>query len=218
MKKSLFAAALLSTVIAFSDADARGGFSSSGGRGGFSSSSRSSFGSSRSFSGSRSYSAPRTVTTTRTVTRSSGYFGGRYYGGYHYGYGYGWHPYMFGGPFGMGYMYSNGLMEGMIIGSLMHPAGTTVYSGGGYSQPALLYPDGAVVNPQGYQVGTYANGQFAPMANGPLLAQPAPSRDMQQQVQPQPVVIQQAGWDAADYIVGAVLAAVFFVIILAIIF
>lgn len=238
MNKIIPSLLLAVLCLATTDAMARGGFSSGGGRGGFSSSSRS-FSSSRSTFSSpsrsygtvtRSYSAPtRTVTRSTTVTRSFGrspYFGGRYYGGYHYGYGLGWHPYAFGGPFGMGYMYSNGLMEGIIIGSLMHPAGTTVYSGPGYSQPALLYPDGAVVNQQGYQVGTYANGQFAPMANGPLLAQEAPSRDdaasvpQAQAVQPTPVIIQQqsAGWSDGQIAVAIILAIFVFFVFLAVIF
>ena len=83
---------------------------------------------------------------------------------------------------GYGY-YSNGLLEGIIIGNMMHPAGTTMYTGGGYNGQALLYPNGQVVDSNGYQVGTYQNNQFVPMCNGPLLSQPAPINN-------QPVVIE----------------------------
>lgn len=87
---------------------------------------------------------------------------------------------------GIGYGYSNGLMTGMIMGNLMHPYNTVLYTGGGaYSGNALLYPDGQVVNQQGYQVGTYQNGQFIDTPNGGFVAQQAP-----QQEQPQPVVIE----------------------------
>jgi hypothetical protein len=47
--------------------------------------------------------------------------------------------------FGMGYGYCNGLIEGLIIGELMHSAGTVAYSGGGYNGNALLYYPGAEV-------------------------------------------------------------------------
>jgi hypothetical protein len=161
----------------------------------------------------------RTVTRSTTVIHRTPYFGGRYYGGYHYGYGIGWHPYMFGGPWGMGYMYSDGLMEGIIIGSLMHPAGTVVYNGPGYGQSALLYPDGAVVNQQGYQVGTYANGQFAPMTNGPMLAQAAPPRESAAPVaQPQPVIIQQSGWTDDQIAAALVIGTIVLLVILTVIF
>jgi len=75
----------------------------------------------------------------------------------------------------MGYGYSNGLVTGMILGNMMHPHNTVVYSGGGaHSNNALLYPDGRVVNQNGQQVGTYQNGQFTEMQNGPMVAQPIP--------------------------------------------
>lgn len=65
-------------------------------------------------------------------------------------------------------------MTGLIIGNMLHPSGTVVYQGGGYSGSALQYPDGRIVNQQGQQVGTYTNGQFVPMDNGPIVAQQAP--------------------------------------------
>jgi hypothetical protein len=50
-----------------------------------------------------------------------------------------------------------------------------VYAGGGANNGnALLYPDGRVVNQQGQQVGTYQNGQFTEMQNGPMVAQQIP--------------------------------------------
>lgn len=166
---------LFVTVVLFifccSQAEARGGFSSSGGKGGFSSSARSS-----------SRSAPsRTVTTT--ITRSNSYASHGYYAR-------GYHPYMMGG-FGMGYGYSNGLIEGLIIGNLMHPAGTTVYSGGGYNGQALLYPDGRVVDQNGYQVGTYNNGQYMAQQGG-MVAQAAPQQPAT------PVVISSPGPSALN--------------------
>jgi len=76
---------------------------------------------------------------------------------------------------GPGYYHNDGLLTGLIIGNMMHPHNTTVYSGGGANNGnALLYPDGRVVNQQGQQVGTYQNGQFTEMQNGPTVAQPIP--------------------------------------------
>lgn len=76
---------------------------------------------------------------------------------------------------GMGYGYSNGLVTGMLIGNMMHPTNTVVYAGGGvHNNNALLYPDGRVVNQNGQQIGTYQNGQFTEMQNGPVVAQPIP--------------------------------------------
>lgn len=76
---------------------------------------------------------------------------------------------------GVGYGYSNGLVTGLLIGNMMHPHNTVVYSGGGaHNNNALLYPDGRVVNQNGQQVGTYQNGQFTEMQNGPVVAQPIP--------------------------------------------
>lgn len=81
---------------------------------------------------------------------------------------------MYGGM-GMGYGYSNGLLTGMILGNMMHPMNTVIYTGGGgYNNNALLYPDGRVVNQHGYVVGTYINGQFSPISNGELVGQPVP--------------------------------------------
>lgn len=128
--------------------------------------------------------APRTTSTTTTTTTTTNrsyssrvnYSSGVHYGGFGYGY-----PYM-----GM-----NGLVTGMIIGSMMHPHNTVVYSGpGNYSGNALLYPDGRVVNNQGYQVGTYQNGQYAPVENGAMVAQQVPQDAYQQ---PQQVVVPKQG-------------------------
>lgn len=194
-KMKIFTAILI-IMLCSSQADARGGMSS-GGRGGFSSGR--SYSAPRSAPASRSYSAPSRTVTTTTTTRSSsvgrGYGGAGYYGGYG-------HPMMMGG-FGMGYGYSNGLITGMILGNLMHPTGTTVYSGGGYSGQALLYPDGRVVNQEGYQVGTYQNGQFAAQQGG-MVAQPAPQP-------PTPVVIEPT------YTAAQIVAGVFVVILIVII-
>lgn len=107
---------------------------------------------------------------------------------------------MYGGM-GMGYGYSNGLLTGLIIGNMMHPHHTVVYAGGGYSGSALLYPDGRVVNQQGYQVGTYNNGQFANVQNGGMVAQNAPS-DAYQSSQPQQVVIVKQGPSASEIVMG----------------
>lgn len=135
---------------------------------------------------------------------------GRGYGGMGY-----YHPMMYPG-FGMGYGYSNGILTGLIIGNMMHPQGTTVYNGGGYAGgSALLYPDGRVVNQQGYEVGTYANGQFSPVANGPMVAQAAPA-DAQQQAA-RPAVIEKAtdGWDIAGGILLAVVVVIVVICIIA---
>lgn len=177
------------------DSFAKGGFSSGGSR-------SSGFSSSRSYSSgsSRSYSSPRSTTTVTRNYSSGGGFRG--YGGMGY-----YHPMMMYPGFGMGYGYSNGLIEGLIIGSLMHPTGTTAYSGGGYSGQALLYPDGRVVDQNGYQVGTYINGQFAAVQNGQLIAQQAP------QPPTQPVVVQNnsdAGWWVLGIILVGILLIFFF--------
>jgi len=135
--------------------------------------------------------APRTTSTTTTSTTTSRSFsrnvnsgGGMMYGG-----------------MGMGYGYSNGLLTGMIIGNMMHPHNTVIYAGGGsYNNNALLYPDGRVVNQQGYQVGTYNNGQFNAV-NGGMVAQNAPS-DAYQSSQPQQVVIVKQGPTASEIVMG----------------
>lgn len=120
------------------------------------------------------------------------------------------------GGLGMGYGYSNGLLTGMILGNMMHPHNTVVYTGGGaHSNNALLYPDGRVVSQSGQQVGTYQNGTFTPISNGPIVAQPVPA-DAIQQPAPQPVVIKQE--TSALEVVGMVLlvcvAVLLFILIL----
>ena len=202
MRNFLLPTLILSALLSSSEGMARGGFSSSGGRSGGFSSSRSSS------SPSRSFSSPRTtITRSTTINRS---YGGGYYGGY----GYHYHPMMMYPGFGMGYGYSNGLVEGLIIGNLMHPQGTTVYSGGGYDGQALLYPDGRVVNQEGYQVGTYANNQFTPQAGG-MVAQPAPP----QAAPPQPVIVKEpdgySGWQIVGGIVVFILVILIVILILA---
>ena len=103
---------------------------------------------------------------------------------------------MYGGM-GMGYGYANGMLTGLIIGNMMHPAHTVVYNGGGaYNNNALLYPDGRVVSQSGQLVGTYVDGQFTAIPNGAIVAQPVP-KDAQA---PQPVVIQQQGLSGGEIV------------------
>ena len=168
----------LALVFGSITADAKGGASSGGGHssGGGGHSSVSSAGSRGGFSSAPAsrpapapsaaptYSAPRpapapqaapqtrTTTTTTTSTQRS------------VNYGPGYAP---------GYYHNDGLLTGLIIGNMMHPHNTVVYSGPG-PQGALLYPDGRVVNQQGQQIGTYQNGQYAEVQNGAIVAQPAP--------------------------------------------
>lgn len=182
--KRLFTILAVCSALALSGvADAKGGSSSGGGghasSGGGRSSSSISSGSRGGFSSGSVARAPsaapsRSTTTTTTTThtyRSQYVSPGPMYGGW-----------------GMGYGYSNGLLTGMIIGGMMHPYHTVMYVGPGpYANNALLYPDGRVVNQQGYQVGTYVNGQFTPVQNGAMVAQQVPA-DAGQQVA-QPVVI-----------------------------
>ncbi|CAB4133216.1 hypothetical protein UFOVP250_71 [uncultured Caudovirales phage] len=210
--KKFVAVLLLAITLAFSGlVDAKGGSSSGGGGHGFSGGGSHSFsgGGSKSFSGGSfssgsgnkggfsSSSRPSSTTTTRTVTSSrSSYSSSR--GGY-YGGGY-VHPGMMYGGWGMGYGYSNGLLTGLIIADMMHPQGTVMYNGGGqYNNNALLYPDGRVVNQQGYQVGTYQNGQFTAVDGG-MVAQPVPQDAVQPAAPPQaqPVIIQQSGISDVD--------------------
>ena len=133
--------------------------------------------------------APQTRTVTTTSTTTTRTAGGGYVGG----------GMMYGGM-GMGYGYSNGLLTGLIIGNMMHPHNTVVYTGGGYSGNALLYPDGRVVNQQGYQVGTYQNGQFNAV-NGGMVAQPAPADALNHAPQvAQPVIIQKTGPSVGEVI------------------
>lgn len=163
MKKSaLFIAFVLIVCAMGTQSFARGGFSGGGSRGGFSSGRSSFSGSSRSYSTAttRSYSSPSRTTVINNHYGSAGYYGA-------YG-----HP-MYMGGMGMGYGYSNGLMQGLILGELMYPRGTTVYAGGGYGGNALLLPDGRVADNSGNQVGVYQNGQFTPVQGG-MIAQPAP--------------------------------------------
>ena len=177
--------------------EAKGGFSSGdGARGGFSSS--------RSYGSANSYRAPSvstrtTTTTTRTYSSNNvhQYGGGSCCGG-----------------MGMAYGYSNGLLTGMIIGNMMHPEHTVVYTGGGaYSNNALLYPDGRVVNQQGYVVGTYANGTFTAIQNGPMVAQSIP-QDVVVQQQAQPVVIQHN--DNEELVIAVIITGIIVFMMLAI--
>lgn len=226
MKKFL-AVLAVSLMLVANVADARGG-GSSGGGGGHASSGGGRSASSGGFSSSAGRpnsvaTAPRpsapaaapatrttTTTTTTTYARSSN---GNYY---HYNSPYIGGGMMYGG-WGMGYGYSNGLIQGMIIANLMHPHNTVMYVGpGSYSNNALLYPDGRVVNQQGYQVGVYQNGVFTPV-NGGMVAQQVPADAGATQVQPQPVVIQQAGPSAGDVIAIIMLgfvAVILFIILI----
>lgn len=183
----IFIFASLLVFATFADAAVSSG---GGGRGG-SFSGGSSFSRGGSYSGSnsfsrpsQSYSAPRSSTTTTTTTTrrsSSGYSEG-------YGYGGGYMPY---GGFGMGYGYTNGILTGLIIGNMMHPTGTVMYSGpGAYANNALLYPDGRVVDQSGHIVGTYNNGSFNAIENGGMAAQPIPHDAIPPQQQPIPINVQ----------------------------
>jgi hypothetical protein len=148
------------------------------------------------------------TTTTTTTTHTSTSYSSRYVspGGYY-------------GGWGMGYGYSNGLLTGMIIANMMHPHNTIMYVGpGSYNNNALLYPDGRVVNQQGYQVGTYVNGQFTPVQNGAMVAQQVPSdAGAQYQSSTQPVVLQKAGpsgWEIAGMVVLGIICVLLFLFIL----
>lgn len=166
-----------------------------------------------------SFSAPRTApsapartTSTTTVSRTTvrNYsYGGRYVspGGYY-------------GGWGMGYGYNNGFLTGLIIGNMMHPMGTVMYTGPGmYSNNAVLYPSGQVVDQNGYQVGTYQNGQFTPVQNGAMVAQPVPADANGQVVQPpqQPAAVEKpimGFFEVIAYLFGGITIAVLFVILL----
>ena len=214
---------MLSLALVATGVDAKGGSSSGGGGGhassggGRSSSSMASSGSS-SKGGFSSSSVSRPSTTTTTTTRTTSTYArssnGNYY---HYNSPYIGGGMMYGG-WGMGYGYSNGLLQGMIIANMMHPHNTVMYVGpGSYSNNALLYPDGRVVNQQGYQVGVYQNGQFMPVQNGAMIAQQVPQDAGAQQVQPQPVVIQAAGpsvFEIFGYVLLSIVAVILFVIFL----
>lgn len=194
MKKILYIM-MLSLALVATGVDAKGGGSSGGGGGhassggGRSSSSMASSGSKGGYSSS-SVSRPSPSTTTTTTTRTTSTYSRSANGNsYHYNSPYVGGGMMYGG-WGMGYGYSNGLLTGMIIANMMHPHNTVMYVGPGqYSNNALLYPDGRVVNQQGYQVGTYQNGQFTAVQNGAMVAQQVPADAGATQVQPQPVVI-----------------------------
>ena len=191
---------ILSLFTSIGFADARGGGSGGDGHGGGGHSSGGGGGrsSGSSISVSRSTAPATTVartttTTSTTTTRTGGGYSGRYIGG---GYAY--------GGLGVGYGYNNGLVTGMILGNMMHPHNTVVYTGGGtYNNNALLYPDGRVVNQNGQQVGVYQNSIFTPINNGPIVAQPLPV-DVVAQPTPQPVVIQQET-SASDAVVMVLL-------------
>jgi hypothetical protein len=219
--KKLFTILALTGALAMSGvADAKGGGSSgggghsSGGGGRSSSSSFSSGGSKGGYSStapSRPAAAPapaqRQTTTTTTTTTQRRTSGGGYVGGG-----------MYYGGMGMGYGYSNGIMTGLIIGSMMHPHNTVVYTGGGqYNNNALLYPDGRVVNQQGYQIGVYQNGQFTAM-NGGMVAQQAPADATQNAPQvAQPVIIQKAGPSGLEIfgmVMLGIIAVILFIIFL----
>jgi hypothetical protein len=144
------------------------------------------------------------------VNRSSSY-GGRYVspGGYY-------------GGWGMGYGYNNGLLTGIIIANMMHPYGTVMYAGPGmYSNNAVLYTDGRVVNQQGVLVGYYQNGVFTPVANGSVVAQQVPADAMgngtyQSSTQAQPVAIVRTGPSGLE-IFGSVMLGILCVILIIVI-
>jgi hypothetical protein len=125
---------------------------------------------------------------------------------------------MYGGM-GMGYGYSNGLLTGMIIGNMMHPHNTVIYAGSGmYNNNALLYPDGRVVNQQGYQVGMYQNGQFNAV-NGGMVAQTVPADAGQYQSSTQvaqPVIIQRTGPSVGEIVVSVILGTLCIIVLFAI--
>lgn len=159
--------------------------------------------------------APRTATTTTTTTsttvnRSSSY-GGRFVspGGYY-------------GGWGMGYGYNNGFLTGLIIGNMMHPHGTVWYTGPGYySNNAVVYPDGRVVDQRGVVVGTYVGGVFTPVTNGAVVAQAVPADAMNNgtyQSSTQPVVLVKTGpsaWEIAGTIVLGIFSILLLIMIVA---
>lgn len=233
------ATVLACALIAFSSTiDAKGGGSSGGGGGhgggGHSSGggSKGGFSSSTGKPAAAPTAAPRpgapaaaagspgtrsTTTTTTTSSRSYSY-NSPYVGG----------GMMYGG-FGMGYGYMNGMLTGLIIGNMLHPHNTVVYTGQGggssYSNNALLYPDGSVVNKQGYLVGNYVDGVFTPVANGPMVAKPVPADangtpvpQVQPQQVAQPIVIPNPGPSAGEVLLGAILIMGIIFLLFAIIF
>ena len=238
MNKRLLAVAVcgmfLATSVVADAASSRGGFSSSSAsssRGGMSSASRPSvtpsapsrpsaipttpsnpnrggFNSSTRPPASATVPSRSTTTTTTSTTTVNRSYSGQYVspGG------------MYGG-WGMGYGYSNGLLTGLIIGNMMHPHGSVMYSGGGsYNNNALLYPDGRVVDQNGRVVGTYINNQFTPIQNGEIVAQPVPAdAGGQPSTTPQRAVIVNHGPSAGEIFVMVMLGigcVVLFVILL----
>jgi hypothetical protein len=216
MKKTLLAVmlglALVGTVDAKPGQGGRsgGGFSSAPGKGSFSTAPAQRSAPAVAPSQKGSFSAPAQTathtTTTRTTTINRTY-SSRYVspGGYY-------------GHWGMGYGYSNGLLTGMIIGNMMHPYGTTWYTGPGmYGNNAVLYPNGQVVDQNGYLVGTYAGGQFSPIQNGGMVAQqvPADAGAQQQPAQPQVVYVERPGMGVGEvvfYVTMAIIAAAFIIL------
>jgi hypothetical protein len=223
---------------ASSSGGGRGGFSGGGGsRGSVSSSSSAPRSTSTPATnpnrgGFNSQSAPKpttaapttrsTTTTTTTTNRSSSSSSG---GGYRYNSPYVGGGMMYGG-WGMGYGYTNGLLTGMIIANMMHPHNTVMYTGGGqYSNNALLYPDGSVVNKQGYLVGNYVDGQFNSVSNGPMVAKSVPAdangepiaQTQSPQQVAQPVIIQRSGPSAGEVIlyilIGSGCVVLFFILL-----
>lgn len=219
MKKVLLAVMLGLALMGNVDAKPGGGGGGGGSRGSFSAPSSAGKGS---FSAAPrpapaampsqkgSFSAPAQTTTQTTTTTVSRSYSGRYVsgGGYY-------------GSWGMGYHYNNGLLTGLIIGNMMHPYGTVMYTGPGmYYNNAVLYPNGQVVNRDGYLVGTYAGGQFNPIQNGAMVAQPADAggQPIQQQPASQPQVVYvktvPSGEEIFGYIVGGILCVFLLVILI----
>lgn len=115
----------------------------------------------------------------------------------------------------MGYGYSNGMITGLIIGNMMHPQGTVIYNGGGIGGQALLYPNGAVVDSTGHEVGTYINGQFAPIQNGAMMAQTVPGDAQQQQTETNnnDTGFLESFLTAIGVVIGAILLIILFFVI-----
>ena len=112
------------------------------------------------------------------------------------------------GGMGMGYGYSNGLLTGLLIGNMLHPHNTVVYSGpGGYSNNALMYPDGRVVSSSGQLLGNYQGGAFVGIQNGPMVAQQI------QADRPIPIVVK----DNSGELIAAALVAGFLLVVIVLI-
>lgn len=198
MRRLITIAILAALALLCSLSYAKGGFSGGGGRGGFSGSRAPSYSAPRAPSY-RAPVTPRVTTTTTTTTSRTGGGGGYYGGGMAYG------------GMGMGYGYNNGLLTGLVIGNMLHPTNTVVYSGpGSYSNNSLLYPDGRVVSSGGQLLGTYQDGQFSAIQNGPMVAKPVPA-DVA------PVVVREDTAEKTAAFVIAVLAVVFLVVLIVIV-